>query len=519
MHPTCRDSRSRSSPIVDDPIFNPRFLDVLQMSKAELVQWTDRTVAGFLRLWNQYGRPPTAIRSDKEIDDELSQMRHFDVLRELQCVDELDGERNVILAPSHLGGCVMQLFPTMWKTKINYGKTLTGYSVYDLFANKKFRDRLLSGFRRHFRRDSRYCYSRSVRCNDGLIAATTGAEWVRQFARYGEQFKDYDFWLSPADSSTRTGTGYTQIDASQFLWLAKHEVKRACADGYLSPGQVSNLSRRLESNKKYYIRLYKKDTRIFPQGFTAFEIGYIQVPANFPPLVAKYLCEKYTQHLSRQERITIYDPCMGWGSRITGAMLMDTCEHVHYVGTDPNSDNWGSYEYVADRAINATGNRNRTYDLFRVGAEDIHESPGFQRYKGEVDFVFTSPPYWIREGYSAGSTQSANKYPKYDDWRDYFLAVMLETCVRWLRPGGYLALNVADIKIGGKEYIPLENDSKDILERLGVNLIEVQKMVIANMPGAYRMRNGSPTAKNSCIVDGKIRKMEPIYIFHKPRGS
>ena len=45
----------------------------------------------------------------------------------------------------------------------------------------------------------------------------------------------------------------------------------------------------------------------------------------------------------------------GWGGRILGAM--SSKKSIHYIGTDPNTDNWideidkSRYEYVADFLI------------------------------------------------------------------------------------------------------------------------------------------------------------------------
>ena len=75
-------------------------------------------------------------------------------------------------------------------------------------------------------------------------------------------------------------------------------------------------------------------------GFKSFRIGYIQPAVNFPPMTAKYLYERFTEHIKDQERIVIYDPSSGWGGRILGAMGVRDDRRIHYVGTDPNPDNF-----------------------------------------------------------------------------------------------------------------------------------------------------------------------------------
>ena len=61
---------------------------------------------------------------------------------------------------------------------------------------------------------------------------------------------------------------------------------------------------------------------------------------------------KFTDHIEQDEPLNIYDPSSGWGGRILGAM--SSKKTIHYIGTDPNTDNWideinkSRYEYVAD---------------------------------------------------------------------------------------------------------------------------------------------------------------------------
>ena len=104
----------------------------------------------------------------------------------------------------------------------------------------------------------------------------------------------------------------------------------------------------------------------------------------------------------------------------------------------------------------------------------------------------------------------------YELWRHGFLAPTLETCVEYLRPGRYLLWNVADLLVGGK-YLPIQQDSIDILESLGMMYKYTVKMALEGMPGQNRMgEDGKPTCKNYCQVDGKYLKYEPVFVFYKP---
>ena len=133
-----------------------------------------------------------------------------------------------------------------------------------------------------------------------------------------------------------------------------------------------------------------------------------------------------------------------------------------------------------------------------------------------MDFIFTSPPYFNREAYSEDENQSYKKYgDSYESWRHGFLRPTLETCVEYLKPDRYMAWNVADLLVSGK-YLPIQQDSIDILTSLGMIYKYTLKMALEGMPGQNRLdEDGKPTCKNFCKVDGKYLKYEPVLIFYK----
>jgi len=284
----------------------------------------------------------------------------------------------------------------------------------------------------------------------------------------------------------------------------------------------------MSKEKLYAIRVYRKGNRVFPSGFKSFRIGYIQPAVNFPPMTAKYLYERFTNDIKQQEQIKIFDPSAGWGGRILGAMCCRDDRNILYVGTDPNPDNFfddgtSKYSSVADFYNTKTYRGNpffsstNKYEIYQLGSEEIHKDENFQKYRGSIDLVFTSPPYFNREAYSEDENQSYKKYgSSYQSWRDGFLRPTLKTCVDWLKNDRYLLWNVADIKLKG-EYLPLEEDSKKILEEHGMVYKYTLKMALESMPGQNRLdENGIPKCKNYCRTNGKYIKYEPVFVFWKP---
>ena len=277
---------------------------------------------------------------------------------------------------------------------------------------------------------------------------------------------------------------------------------------------------------KFLVRRFELGQRIFPAGIQAFRLGLGQPAVNFPPLTARYLYERYTDHINIDEledkQLNIYDPSSGWGGRILGAM--SSKKQIHYVGTDPNTDNFidevgiSRYEYVANFYNNEVlgGNdfwdteHKNTFHYFQMGSEPIGAQPDFQQYKGKLDMVFTSPPYFDREQYSEDEEQSYKSYPQYDDWRDNFLKPTLTNAYESLRNDRYLLWNIADIKIGTNKFHPLEQDSIDILLSLGADYHGILKMLMTSMVGVNQSK-----VKNAVKVNGKYLKYEPIFVFYK----
>jgi hypothetical protein len=283
-------------------------------------------------------------------------------------------------------------------------------------------------------------------------------------------------------------------------------------------------------HEKYWIRLYKKsNNKLFPVGLKAFRISWCQYAVNFPPLTAKYLYEKYTE---KGKTSYIWDPSAGWGGRILGAMSVKDDRKIHYIGNDPNTDhtiddNLTKYHDLADFFNKNTTRGNpaisffddnagpNTYEIHQLGSEVMRYNSEFQNYRGELDLVFTSPPYFAKEAYSEDEEQSYKKFSEYDIWRDGFLKETLITAYEWLMDGGILLWNIADAKFG-KDILPLEQDSSDILNELGMEYVCTEKMCLAQMPGGNRIgEDGKPMTKNFCKVNGMWLKYEPIFVWRK----
>jgi len=510
---------------------NVNFEDLLEMTPDEFEQWVIEMRKGILDAWDTYGCPPRTGKTEQEIVEQFNRLEAFPI-HEFTNTDELGNTPDdVIINKSRVGVEVDQFFSNMFKTRINYSDKDTGYSIYDLFAKDEFLPRVVKGAMRHLRRDSMYKHALSAIRNDkkyAVVDVNNGDEWMDAFFNNPSVFTGYDFMLEQVEVREGLNSGYFQIEQSEILHINKEQFikwKDKMSYRHYSTFDAENLP----EDMIYAVRIYKKGEKVFPAGFASFRIGYIQPAVNFPPLTAKYLYERFTEHCKTQEQVVIYDPSSGWGGRILGAMSVRDDRRIHYVGTDPNPENYpeglhkcGKYGCIADFYNTKTYRGNgffsetNSYEIYMLGSEVVGNNEGFAKHKGKVDLVFTSPPYFNREAYSEDQNQSYKKFSSYDNWRDGFLRPTLKTCVEWLRPQRYLLWNIADLLVRG-DYLPLEEDSRKILEELGMEYKMTVKMALEPMPGTNRIgEDGKPKCKNFCKVDGRYMKYEPVFVFWKP---
>jgi hypothetical protein len=523
--------------------FNKTFEEILWMDKTEFRKWCVEFRKFVVDLWDNEDLPPIVGNSTEEIISDFNKLANIDrkTINDMVVMDELTNEKNVIRNTYHFGSSCNNYFPTMMKTKINYSAKNDGKSIYDFFAKDELLETFITYATRHFKRDSFYHYSTPINTDAEWF---TGREWILGYSSMGIEHS-YDYWLNPVKDNKKY-TGYDDKLRKKIpLLLTRKDIEELSSLSFIPDRCKTNVD--WSKSELYQIRKFKHGQKVFPIGLKAFRVSFCQYAVNFPPLTAKYLYERFTDHIKDQEVINIYDPSAGWGGRILGAMAVSDDRNIHYIGTDPNTDHnlpngKTKYDDLAT-FFNRETNRGsglfphtNTFEIFQDGSEVIKDSPKFQKYKGKIDLVFTSPPYFAKEAYSEDPEQSCNKFGTYETWRDGFLRPTLETACEYLKSNRYLLWNIADAKFGS-DMLPLEGDSNKILESLGMEYCGKLKMGLAQMPGANRMEDTGETyeeettdlygtstetkpvltgkMKNFCKVNGIWLKYEPIFIWRK----
>jgi len=490
----------------DNPL-NITYDEILQKSFEELDSWIDELRLYVITQWDKEGQPPVIGKNEDEIIKGWSKLKDFDV-------DSFYNDKHKVVKNfSKMASGINQFFPTMLKTKISSGVSSEGAtSIYDMFKEDDLKEKFKKSMFRGLFKDSMYSYGKSVLMED-----------VGNVEEYLTQLNnDKDCGITIIRQAKPTPVP----DEYNYLVFSSTKINEYIKSGHLTTqnlktimGDVDDSYELKNGNKRYYwyyVRKYDRHKRIFPSALQVFRLGLGQPAVNFPPLTAKFLYEHFTKHIDNTDKVTVYDPSAGWGGRILGAMC--TNRDLHYIGTDPNPDNVGIYEKVAHYYNTHCFQSNpffgkaspNTFEVFQLGSEVIGDDKNFLKYFGKLDFVFTSPPYFNREQYSQDENQSFKKFSAYEDWRDNFLKPTLTTVYNFLKNDRYICWNIADIKIGENKFIPLEQDSIDVVESLGGEYKGIYKMLMTRMVGI-----DASNVKNSVKINGDAYKFEPILVFYK----
>ena len=235
-----------------------------------------------------------------------------------------------------------------------------------------------------------------------------------------------------------------------------------------------------------------------------------QMVSNFRPTAAAALYDIFVDKnspLEGTEAGTVWDPSMGYGGRLLGAIAAG----VNYIGTDPCIPTFKGLEQILERY----GNLGNEYSIHRQGSETyIPEDES-------LDFVFTSPPYFGWEAYGDEPEQSSIKFDTSEVWKEKFLKQTIANAYKGLKKGKYLALNVANTK----QYKTFEEDTVNLSKSVGFAHTDTWWLSLSTQQGgsAVSTIEGDITEiKQKQQYMGKYtrpnipgRKFEPVFIFKK----
>ena len=214
--------------------------------------------------------------------------------------------------------------------------------------------------------------------------------------------------------------------------------------------------------------------------------------SNFSPVAAASI---YHHLLPDQGGVT-WDMSCGWGGRLLGAIA---CKKVRkYIGCDPGIKTFKGLERMRDELLPMARSMGRNLDveMYRLGSQTKEMRRKLK--PNSVDLVFSSPPYFVQERYSDDPTQSWKSYPDQESWLNGFVGATLDNCAYCLKPGGVLAINIANVSSYKGS---LEDDFVALAKSKGLTYVETLSLLLSAMPGAKHKY-------------GK-HKTEPIFVFRR----
>ena len=180
-----------------------------------------------------------------------------------------------------------------------------------------------------------------------------------------------------------------------------------------------------------------------------------RTPTIFRPCVARFIYERYCPSGG-----IAWDPCAGYGGRLLGAAAAG----IRYLGTDVEPETVDGNRQLATQVGVSVE--------VHIAAAESFESP-------RVDLVFTSPPYFDRERYSMSEAQSWRRHGKdFESWLGGFLSPMIERARGALPAGGYLLLNVADLR-ERRRAIPVVARTIEVATEIGFAHVETLRIPLA----------------------------------------
>lgn len=481
------------NPIVDHEL-NWTFERLHYASERQFKQWVHDVCRELVRIFDETGMPPKQGKAAAKIFKDFDDLVALDIDTQHGALDEHAGDRETLINSIKIPAAD-HFFPNIFQAQDNVGGKLLS-----VIGNLRDSASVVKLFTRTFKQDG-----------------------YKAFADYedGDKLEKYLERKPPSAGMWFFHTKESRHTRKK-VRAKVSEVKALVKQGRLDKRALVDIDG-LDDSAKVFVRQFNPAQKIFPTAFKFLQNGLVSAPTNFPAAVAKTIYTLYGTRVVKKKSLVIFDPSMGFGGRLLGALSLLEND-ITYIGCDPSPLNRredGLSRYAALEGVFKTVVKKRTdgnFDshYFICGSEVIHTATAFQQFKGKVDLVFTSPPYFNAEIYSGAASDSSIKFTTYEAWRERFLAQTLKTAAEWLAPNRYLVVNIARVT-KGKYIYPLDEETIGICKALGLRHVTTKKMILRYTPGAGKISHGEMTTWHVAKVNGKSTKMEPVLVFKKTK--
>ena len=192
---------------------------------------------------------------------------------------------------------------------------------------------------------------------------------------------------------------------------------------------------------------------------------------------------------------TLFAPVMGWNAYQLGFY---SSKFKNFIATDviPDVVDNGSLlhaEWLKNADTSLFEVPEKTVDLYLCPSEQLDTRHDFiKKYKGKVDAVLLSPPYFDLEIYPS-EDQSFASFPNYDAWLKGYWEETVKLCVRVMKPGAKFGFVISNYRNKAKEEVQISQDMRDVvLKHLTLdNQYRVQWSAIAGSRQAKKTVGGN----------------------------
>jgi hypothetical protein len=218
---------------------------------------------------------------------------------------------------------------------------------------------------------------------------------TKPFARAG--IKALDYFILGHRLKAKTKHGFSFVDAMR------------------NPKRVAYLNEKVRQIRPNPDKIFADADDLLRHQYAVFQLYYGSINQFRPTEALRVYC-------TLKPRVGILDFSSGWGGRCLAAMALG----IPYYGFDANTNLEPAYKRLIE-----------TYDPDAAVRMKFQPSESADFSKLEYDLIFTSPPYFMIEGYE--------KMPRYESdqaFLDNFFKPVVNNAWAGLKKGGHMALNM-----------------------------------------------------------------------------
>lgn len=328
-------------------------------------------------------------------------------------------------------------------------------------------------------------------------AQKTLLEW---FKRYGELKEDVEFYFAIPDNTILTDDVFAGRTNAKYGKLCKNinfqnfynTKKLYTNDSEYTFGLIKVMFEDFKVRNSLvgpaffdHICQYNGDSSQF---WLDFMIGANRASIFNPATYEGILNEVFTGD-------TLFAPVMGWNayqlgfynSKFTNFIATDVIPDVVDNGNLLHNE-WKKY---SDNSLFQLPEKN--VDLYLCPSEQLDKRHNFvSKYKGKVDAVLLSPPYFDLEIYPSDD-QSFTSFPDYKSWLEGYWEETVKLCVQVMKPGAKFGFVISNYRNKEKQEVTISQDMRDVvLKYLQLDKhYKVQWSAISGTRQAKKTRDGN----------------------------